>query len=281
MQDYESELFRNTIGEVSLFNIAEYVYSLSKATGVSIQFEDLPKDLGAEAMVDVHSKVIYLPRLDNTRKFDYKQFYKIKAFLIHECAHLLYPDPSYTTKNDMSPDHKDFKLVISIARMLDDLRIETQLGREYQGIKEDFKSLIDQIWREDIEKLIVKFNKGELEPELQDGHGLWGDFSGDLMGSFYWQIQKQYRKASLSCDGETDIEFKPVSDFVEFFDDKLVPVINRYIDNTKVTTLQAAKDVLYILKEHYPHVFDSLPTPTPSEDGESEPFEDSDKAPGE
>ena len=253
MQLIQSGLFRNVIGGVSPFNLTEYAYSLSKATGISIQFKDIPKDCGAGAMVDTINKIIYLPRLDYTKEFNPIEFRKIKSFLNHECAHLLFPDNSYTTECPMSPGDNDFSIIQSISRTLDDIRIETLMGREYRGIKEDFKFLIDEVYQESVECRNEKYKEDSIAEDTKPAKGFYGDFSDDLLGSFYWQVQKYFRKASLHSD---EHEFISVKDLGSLFETRLIPLINNYIDSPVSTSFDTAKECLRLLKEFYPQVFE-------------------------
>jgi cobalamin biosynthesis protein CobT len=261
MQVINSGLFRNVTGGVTPFNLTEYAYSLSKATGISIQFKDLPEDFGAGAMVNIITKTIYLPRLDYTKTFDPVQFRKIKSFLNHECAHLLFPDNSYTSECPMSPSHNDYAIINTIARTLDDIRIEALLGNQYRGIKEDFKFLIDQVYQEVMERCIKNHMSASIIEDSKLRHGLYGDFSDDLLSSFYWQVQKYFRKASLRF-GEH--EFVSVKDLDSLFETRLIPLIKDYIDSTVITSFDTAKECLRLLKEFYPHAFEPPPPEKPS-----------------
>jgi cobalamin biosynthesis protein CobT len=212
MEYISSGLFRNVLGGVSPFNLTEYAYSLSKATGISIQFKAFPSDCAAGAMVDTARRIIYLPQLDYTKRFDFDQFRKIKAYLNHECAHLLFPDTSYM----VPPSNNDDLNIRQIAMMIDDLRIETLLGLEYRGIKEDFKFLIDRVWSD---RIIMEKSKDFSESNP-------GDFTKDLMGSFYWCMQQQYRKARLDVEGGS---FWPVETMLPFLEKEVYPLLDPFL----------------------------------------------------
>jgi hypothetical protein len=87
------------------------------------------------------------------------------------------------------------------------------------------------------------------------------------MGSFHWEVQRRFRKASLCFDGH---EFIAVDGFSDFFNEQIVPLLQTYIDNLDMTTWAVSLECLRLLREQYPHVFNPLsslpPAPSASDD---------------
>jgi hypothetical protein len=84
------------------------------------------------------------------------------------------------------------------------------------------------------------------------GHGRYGDFSFDLIGSFYWLLQKRYRWTELipphGC--EPCFPFKTIEGMTQLFENEFVPVLDIFI-NTKILSWETAVKMLNILKMNY------------------------------
>lgn len=257
METVSSGIFVHDV--ISTYKLTEYANSLIKTTGVSIQFSDITKRLGVGALLDSHRKVIYLPRLDYSKNFDLShQFRKIKALLNHECAHLLFPDESYFGKfpdrYSMTFDECYYMIIYrDYAHILDDLRIEYHLSKEYPDVKEDFKFLIDTVWAEYVE---FSWERAIANPvDCGPGKGLNGDYSNSVRESLYWALQRHYRNASLVIpDSDKMCQFVP--DFDKFFDGQVVPLIDDYIQTLDLTSYDTARELVALIKNYYPHVFE-------------------------
>ena len=129
-------------------------------------------------MVDTNSNTIFLPENYFDSKLKKAEIRKIKALINHECAHLLYLKMSsvYNLRQFSGYPEKtlrDLRIVKNILATIDDICIEIWLERDFAGFREDFTFLIEQVWQE------------TLSNNPEQGHGLRGDFSKDLMGSFF------------------------------------------------------------------------------------------------
>jgi cobalamin biosynthesis protein CobT len=229
--EVESGLFTRVRGNVTPFNLTEYAYSLSKATGISIRFKAL-RSKTAAAFVDIKEKTIYLPRIPYAAKFNYAEFRRIKSLLNHECAHLLYPDTSYLGKQKgRAPKYEKYaSTVLQIARTLDDLRIETLMGLTYRGIREDFKVLIEGFWRDECARVDADSSEAP------------GDFSKHLLGSVFWILQKHYRAAVLT-DSEGRVNFIPMEGLEAFVEAELKPILDVYVKDKDLVTQDVAEKV--------------------------------------
>jgi len=266
--------FRNDTGDITLFNPTEYAYSLSKTTESTIQIECMPENLKSLQALGLFSEMpltmvfafckniyIYLPRMDYTKIFNYEQFRIVKAALDHECAHLLYPDYSYKGPNSPVMLDDECKILHRTAGIVDDIKIEFLLEQEHPDTQEDVKFLTDHLWRKEMV---------DLADAKYSGYGYCGDFTSDLSGSWYWSLQRHYRKASLAgMIGVYHVFFATVDGFDKFFNTYIVPLMDRYLADPDIKAFDAAKDTLALLREHYPGWF-KAPAADTNQDSDSD-----------
>jgi len=245
MNTIESGIFRIDGNMVTPFDLTQYACNLSKITGITIEFAEFESEYGA--MVDVDNYIIYLRPIDVTKPFDYTEFRKTKSFLCHECAHLMYPDDSYSIDNDSSTAKE--KYIESLASAFDDLRIETLMGLDHAGIREDFQFLINEIWK-DVYK----------DTQAKAGHGMNGDFSEDLAFSFFWACQKRYRNAHLAAPEGLGSEYsgRLLDGMEEFFDSEIAPILDPFMVS-RDSAIVPARQVHDLLAARWPECFREEP----------------------
>jgi len=239
-------IFKYSPDFMTTHNLTEYARYITGIDDITVELAD--KKLCKNPYVDLVNKIIYLPKTDYFDNLDIDIFRITKAYLCHECAHLMYQEEKCIIPEEW---RNDFLILRKIENTIEDLRIENLLGNEHKELRDDFKFLIEYLWKE-------QYAIPPLDNDTVMGHGRFGDFSYDLLGSLYWLLQKRYRRAELippsGCNNL--LPFKTIKGIDKLFENEFVPVLDIFI-NTKISSWETAVKMLNILKKNYPEIFEA------------------------
>ena len=245
---HEYKITHNLINEY----FTEYARKLSKIADVSVKFIKIESKDDCYAAVDIKNNIILLPKIDFSKSIECKTYRKLKSFLSHECAHLMYQDNSYYLGPPIKYTNNE-KQLVNLAKIFDDLRIENLIYLEHRDLNlyEDFKFLINEIWKDNYDEKNIS--------TLKEGSGKYGDFSNDLFSSFYWVCQKHYRGANLMAPKGFNMEHngRLVDGCELFFNLKITPLLDSFI-TSREPALPIAIQVLDRIKTMWPLVFSGI-----------------------
>ena len=235
-------IFKYSPNFMTTFNLAEYARYITGINNITVEFcKETP-------CVDLGNKIIYLPKIDYTSELDSDIYRLTKAYLYHECAHLMYPEGKHYIPEEWG---KNFVFHGFLADVIDDLRIENLFSIKHKELRDDFKFLIEYLWKE----LYIHY-----ADDSDMGYGRYGDFSLDMSGSLYWLLQKRYRGAELipphGC--ETIFPFRTIENMEQLFKNEFVPMLDIFV-NTKISSWETAGKMLNILKKNYQEIFETSP----------------------
>jgi hypothetical protein len=234
-------IFKYSHDFITPYNLTEYARYITGINDITVEFVKADENPN----VDLEKKVIHLPKTDYTNKLDDDVYRITKAYLCHECAHLMYQEEKYNIPEEW---RKDYLFLQFLANTIDDLRIENLLGKIHKELRDDFKFLIECQWNE----------KYTMPPvgDTDMGHGRYGDFTYDMSGSFYWLLQKRYRGADLNPPHGCDkvLPFKTIEGMEQLFENEFVPMLDIFV-NTKKSSWEIAGKMLNTLKKNYPKIF--------------------------
>jgi len=238
-----TKIFKYSPDFMTSDNLTEYARYITGINDVIVEFVE--NKICKVPHIDLERKIIYLPKNDYPDQLDTDIFRIAKAYLCHECAHLMYQEEKFDIPEEWK---KDYLILNFLANTIDDLRIETLLGNEHKELQDDFKFLIERHWNE---KYIIP-----SDDNTDMGHGRFGDFSLDITGSLYWLLQKRYRRAGLipphGCD--TILSFKTIEGMEQIFEKEFAPLLDTFV-NTRKSSWETAGKILETLKRNYPHIF--------------------------
>ena len=235
-------IFKYSPDFMTTHNLTEYARYITGINDITVEF------CKKTALVYIENKIIYLPKIDYISELDTDIFRIIKAYLCHECAHLMYPEGKHYIPEEWG---KNFVFHGFLADVIDDLRIENLFNIKHKELRDDFKFLIEYLWKE----LYIHY-----ADDSDMGYGRYGDFSLNMSGSLYWLLQKRYRGVELipphGC--ETLLPFKTIGGMEQLFENEFVPVLDIFINSEKSSSLVIAGKIYQILKKNYPEIFKAL-----------------------
>jgi hypothetical protein len=149
-------------------------------------------------------KKVLIPSRFIAENLTEKEYRAAKGIIDHETGHVRWPDISYLPSNN--EDDEDSGLIYDIGTIIDDIRIERKMNKEFRVDKDNFRYYF--------ENFIKNMTEYEIDEYLRNN-------------LFAFSVSRRYRGIDISFLPNRPI---PISTgFFQFFKDMVIPIIDRFI----------------------------------------------------
>jgi hypothetical protein len=222
MKNLNKDIF--TLDETGLNRRGLYAYALNIGENLGVEYVFVEYSNGekyetSEFALDENRVMIPSRFIDEN--LTERAYRATKGAIDHETAHVLWPDPSYLPDNNT--DDEDREIIWDIGNMIDDIRIEHRMVREYQVDANNFRYLK--------EKLLAE--QPDLKEEIQNNPIYLIDL---YLNNCYRKIDNSYSQG-----------IKVTQDFAKVLTEEIAPVIDRFIDSDEKAG-DTAREILRILR---------------------------------
>jgi len=198
----------------------DYAMNIGSHLGVNYTFAEQPNGEQFEtAFYTPDENLVVIPAWTIDEGLTEKEYKAAKGMIDHETGHVLWSDDSYLiipTLDDAGNEEEN--LIWDIGNMIDDIRIEHRLANQFQIDESNFTHL-SELFNKDLPE-IIDFSYGDIFLLL-------------FMINFY------YRK--ITC--YKNIKIPLIVN--EIFVNKLIPIIDRFIDSDEKAG-ETAKEIIEV-----------------------------------
>jgi hypothetical protein len=224
MKNPDKSLFSLDDAKLNRQGLYEYALNIGENLGVKYIFVEGPNGEQWETSeFDPNENKVSIPSRFIDDNLSEREYRATKGAIDHETAHVLWPDPSYLLGNNKNDSNRE--LIWDIGNLIDDLRIEHRLVREYQVDANNFKYLKERLLTEQIDS----------SEERQY----------NLIGLLDLYLNIRYRKIDNSFLQGIMVG----QDLLECLNDKITPIIDRFIDSDEKTK-KTAQAIIKLLCDY-------------------------------
>ncbi|AEF85035.1 hypothetical protein TREPR_0809 [Treponema primitia ZAS-2] len=198
-------------GRYSAFSLKEYTTGMTADSNIRI----IESSKAGTASVNIETKTIIIPAIDYSKPMTRDRYRITKGYIDHEIAHMLYPDTSYL-------GIQNNEMLVNMAHLIDDIRIETLYAKSYVGVGEDFQYLNQLFYDEK-----RAFNRDKL-PEKS-----FPSIMGTIATTYFGIRHSEAHNSEVS----------------DFLEQKVFPMIDRYLAHKHPDTLQTAEQIISAIRD--------------------------------
>jgi len=213
-KEIPQDLFILDTSKLNPHGLLEYANNIGKKLGVEYIFGENP-DGSQWERPQYHDgkKIIHIPIRFLNNVFTENELRAAKGAIDHEAGHAMWVDNSFLLQRN--ENDKDMVLICDIGNIIEDVRVEYKMVKEFGVDKNNFRCLSD-FTDDDPETEAVFSMKNEDIIKLDDESRMVV-----LVVHFYWMISDVYR----------DIKGKKICDKILYLKPELISVIDNFIDS--------------------------------------------------
>ena len=221
---FTKELFELDDSKLNPAGLLEYANNIGKKLGVKYIFgENADGSQWERPEYYDNKKTIYIPNKFLNNAFTENELRAAKGAIDHETGHAIWVDNSFLPQRN--EEDKDKTLIWDIGNIIDDIRVEFKMVKEFGVDKNNFRCLADYT-DNDSETEAVFSMEYEDFIKLDDDPRMVV-----LVVHFYWMVSDVYRgmKGKKICDKILSIKHK------------LIPIIDNFIVSDDKAAVTARK----------------------------------------